>query len=124
MSRRHHILLAALVLPVLTFPTAAQTNPPLVPIPREYRPAAALPLTSGIRIDCQQPCDPQDTFAVADLKATLTARGIPITEALSAPHIFTTRSSTQMGSQIYQESAPAGSPAAIPAAMHAEGYSI
>src|SRR5476649_1959960 len=108
----------------LAFPAAAETNPPLVPIPREYNAAASLPLTAGIRIDCEQPCDAEDAFAVADLKSTLAARGITITEALSAPHIFTTRSSTQMGKTIYQESAPAGSAATIPAAMHAEGYSI
>ena len=124
MSRCRCFLLAVLALPALAFTAAAQTNPPLVPIPREYRAAAALPLASGIRIDCQQPCDPEDAFAVADLKSTLSTRGIAITEALSAPHIFTTRSNTQMGSQIYKESIPAGSPATIPAAMHAEGYSI
>jgi len=113
-----------LLLLALTLPAAAQTNPPLVPLPREFRPAAALFLPSGIRIDCQQPCDAEDAFAVADLKSMLAARGIAITEVLSAPHIFTTRSNTQMGKQIYQESAPAGSGATIPAAMHAEGYSI
>src|ERR1700722_10169754 len=94
MSRRLNLLLATFA---LALPAAAQTNPPLVPIPREYRAAAGLPLASGIRIDCEQPCDPQDAFAVADLKSTLSARGINLTETLSVPHIFVTRSNTQMG---------------------------
>jgi len=108
----------------LALPAAAQTNPPLIPIPREFHAAAGLPLTSGLRVDCQQPCDAEDAFAVADLKSTLTARGIQITEALSTPHIYVTRSNTQMGKTIYQESVPAGTPTTPLAAMHAEGYSI
>jgi hexosaminidase len=121
MSRRLGFLIAAfaLALPVLTSSAQAQTNPPLVPIPREYHPGNGLPLGAGIRIDCEQPCDAQDAFAVADLKSTLATRGIQLTEVLSAPHIFVVRSSSAMGKQIYQE---AGSP--LPAAAHAEGYAI
>ena len=109
----------------LTLPAFAQT--PLIPQPREYKPANTLPLASGIRIDCQQPCDAEDAFAVADLKSTLAERHIATTDALSAPHIFIARFGTPLGRQTYAESLspqPATPPTTLPAAFDPEGYSI
>jgi hexosaminidase len=118
------ILLAAAL---LATPALAQTQLNLIPVPRELHAGAALALPSGIRIDCQQPCDADDAFAVADLKATLAARHISTTDAPSAPHIFITRFGTAIGRQTYQESLtpkPATAPTTLPAAFDPEGYAI
>ena len=97
----------------------------LIPMPREIKAGSSLPLNTGIRIDCATPCDPEDAFAVSDLKAALAERRIVTTEASNAPHIFVTRFSTNLGKQTYRETLPAGAAAtAFPAEMHAEGYAI
>jgi hexosaminidase len=113
------------VLFVVTIPAIAQTSLHLIPLPREVKAGSTLPLTNGIRVDCAQPCDPEDAFAVADLKAALAERHIPATEASNAPHIFVTRINTALGKQILHESSPAtASATAFPAEMHAEGYAL
>ena len=65
-------------------------------MPRSVKPGTTLPLSAGIRVDCQQPCDPQDAFAIADFKAAMAERQIPDTDAPSAPHIFVARFSTPL----------------------------
>ena len=100
----------------------------LVPMPREVKPASTLPLTAGIRVECAQPCDADDAFAIADFKAFMAQRGIVVTDTASAPHIFVTRFATPIGRSIYQESlANAGAsakPVVMPPEMHAEGYVV
>ncbi|QMV20217.1 family 20 glycosylhydrolase [Granulicella sp. 5B5] len=113
---------AVLALPLSLF---AQAPLHLIPMPREAKPGASLPLTNGIRVDCAQPCDPQDAFAVADFKATLAERHIPVTDAGNTPHIFVTRFNTSLGRQILHESSPVTANAsAFPAEMHDEGYAL
>ena len=108
-------------------PASAQTLH-LIPAPREATPAATLPLTNGIRVDCATPCDPQDAFAIADFKSFMASRNIPTTESPSAPHIFTTRFNTDLGRATYAESLPPAQqspkPTAMPPEMVAEGYVI
>jgi hypothetical protein len=105
--------------------TASAQTVHLIPMPREVHSSSALPLSNGIQINCAQPCDAEDSFAVAELKATLAARGIAVTDAASAPHIFVTRYSTPLGQSIYKESLPANiKSTTMPAEMQAEGYAI
>jgi hexosaminidase len=110
-------LLLATVLPV----SAQQLH--LIPMPREVKAGNSIPLTNGIRIDCATPCDPEDAFAVADLKSVLATRRISVNEAASAPHVFVTRFSTSLGKQIYREASTTNA-SVFPADMHAEGYAI
>ncbi len=109
----------------MALPMAAQTLH-LVPMPRSVKPASTVPLANGIQVNCAQPCDTEDAFAVADFKAFMAERHIAVTDAASSPHIFVTRFSTTLGHSIYQESLPAGSPkaTAFPKEMEAEGYVI
>ncbi len=112
---------AALI--ALTLTASAQTLH-LVPMPRSVKPASTVSIASGIQINCAQPCDAEDAFAVADFKAAMAERHIAVTESASAPHIFVTRFSTTLGHSIYQESLPAGAPkaTAFPKEMQPEGY--
>jgi hexosaminidase len=116
--------LAALPL-FYAFALTAQTPLHLIPMPREVKPASTLPLSNGLQINCAQPCDPDDAFAIADLQQTLAARGIPVSASSSAPHIFITRFSTTLGRSIYQDASPgAAKVSAMPTEMAAEGYVI
>jgi hexosaminidase len=112
---------------VLTLPLTAQTLH-LIPMPREATASSTLPLTSGIRVDCASPCDPEDAFAIADLKQTLADRHILTTESPQAPHIFITRFNTKIGRATYAESLPPAQqspqPTAMAPEMAAEGYVI
>lgn len=65
---------------VMLLPLAAQTAPHLIPIPREYTVKADVPLTDGVRLQCKA-CDADDQFAAADLRQTLTERGVPTDSA-------------------------------------------
>ena len=117
------------ILLVCALPLGAQTPLHLIPMPREVKPASTLPLTAGIRVECAQPCDADDAFAIADFKAVLTQRGIALTNAPSAPHIFVIRFGTAIGRSIYQESLPNPSssgnkPITMPQEMQPEGYVI
>jgi len=113
---------------LLTLPLAAQTTLHLIPMPRQVTGASTLPLPSGIRIDCASPCDPEDSFAIADLKQTLADRHIPTTDAASAPHILVTRFDTKIGRATYAESLPPAEqspqPTTMAPEMAAEGYVI
>ena len=112
----------------ITLPLTAQTTLHLIPMPRQVTQASTLPLPSGIRIDCASPCDPEDAFAIADLKQTLADRHIPTTDAASAPHILVTRFDTKIGRATYAESLPPAQqspqPTAMAPEMAAEGYVI
>jgi hexosaminidase len=123
---RSSLVALALSTALFTSTLAAQTAASLhlIPIPRDVRPDATLPLAQGIQVNCQQPCGAEDAFAVSDLTATLAARHIPVVTTPSAPHIFIARINTPLGQQTYTESLPPGSPSAtaMPAAMAPEGY--
>jgi hexosaminidase len=106
----------------------AQATSPLhlIPIPRELRPGATLPLTNGLRINCAQPCNADDAFAIADLTAALAERHIPISDSLSAPHILITRFNTPLGRSVYHDALPASAAPStgMDPQMAAEGYVI
>lgn len=112
---------------LITAAASAQTLH-LIPIPREVKSGTTVALTNGIRVNCQQPCDPEDAFAVADFKATLAERGIAITDASNAPHILIARFGTPLGRQTYTESLRTPPPAAQPATLapdfEPEGYAL
>jgi hypothetical protein len=53
----------------------------LIPMPREVRPAADVPLTGkSIRVVCDK-CNADDRFAADDLITSLKARNIPVAES-------------------------------------------
>jgi hexosaminidase len=109
------------------FPLSAQTPLHLIPMPREAKPAATIPLGNGIQINCAQPCDAEDAFAIADLEQTLANRGIPISASASAPHIFVIREDKTIGRAIDSGTLPnngATRVSGFPLEMHAEGYVI
>jgi len=114
-----HRLLASITLTAAIAATAQ--TPHLIPTPRELKPSTTLPLPTGLRIDCQQPCDPEDAFAIADFKATLAARNIATSESPTAPHIFVTRLNTPLGKQTLQD---ASHGTTMPPEMQPEGYAI
>ncbi|HZL28505.1 MAG TPA: hypothetical protein VFC39_18425, partial [Acidobacteriaceae bacterium] len=93
--------LRPLIAAFFALPLAAQTGPQLIPVPREFKAASTIALSAGLRITCTIPCDPDDAFAIADLRDTLAARGIPLTDALTAPYIFIARFSTPVGRETY-----------------------
>ncbi len=110
---------------------SAQSAPPhLIPVPREIRPAPDQPLTSGLQITCSTPCDPEDAFAVDDLKSSLAARGVSV-NTTSPVNILVTRYGSPLSQSIYKESLPADSPdratdaaPTMPEALKPEGYAI
>jgi hypothetical protein len=113
---------------ILTLDAQAQTLH-LIPTPRELKPAATLPLTAGLQINCADPCDPEDAFAIADLKAALAERNIPVSAAAGVPHILVVRMNKAIGKAIYLQTVPnSGTPdhsaAPIPPAFLPEGYAI
>lgn len=116
------LALAAVFAPALS----AQQTLHLVPVPREVRPDAAIPLTGGLRITCQQPCAQEDSFAIADLTQTLADRGIAVTDSPSAPHILVTRFSSPIGQQTYREATPGAAAGRLQMdpAMEPEGYVV
>jgi hexosaminidase len=119
-------LAATLILFLAALAAPAQTLH-LIPMPRAVKPGAGIPLAAGIQVNCAQPCGPEDAFAVADFQAAMAERHIPISTATVGPHIFVTRSSTQLGRSIVNESLTAlpSSPAApMPADLQPEGYAM
>ncbi len=97
----------------------------IIPVPREIHDAADQSLANGIEITCATPCDPEDAFAIDDLKTALATRNISV--SASAPvHILVTRYGSPLSRSIYAESvspAPA-TPAQPTAAFQPEGYAI
>jgi hexosaminidase len=85
----HSYRFGSLLLTLVTFASAtfasAQSPLKLIPIPREVHAEADRVLAHGVRITCAAPCATEDQFAADDLKATLLARNIPVTEADGFP---------------------------------------
>ena len=75
----HFYRISSLLLALTTF-ASAQSSLKLIPIPREVHAASDQPLTDGVRVTCAAPCETEDQFAADDLKASLLARNIPVTE--------------------------------------------
>ena len=75
----HFYRISSLLLALTTF-ASAQSSLKLIPIPREVHAASDQPLADGVRVTCAAPCETEDQFAVDDLKASLLARNIPVTE--------------------------------------------
>ena len=116
-------LLLVLAPLLLTTPSSAQ-SPKLIPVPREVRPAGTLPLSAGIQVNCAAPCDPEDAFAAADLKALLESEAIQV-NTTAPTHILVTRYGSPLSKSIYASSLPAGAAADdMPEAMKPEGYVI
>jgi hypothetical protein len=100
----------------------------LIPIPREITAAAVQQLNSGVQVNCNSPCAPEDAFAVNDFKAWLGSIGVTV-NTTSPVNILAARYGTPLANSIYTESAAAGAqgtPAAtqMPDDMKPEGYSI
>jgi len=72
---------AALLLAAAAAPVSAQSSLKLIPMPREVRTGAMQPLNQGVQVTCAAPCAPEDAFAVDDLKAHLTSRGVAVNAA-------------------------------------------
>lgn len=83
----------------------AQANPHFIPMPRELHAKPAIPLAHGVRVVCTG-CNTEDNFAAADLRETLSQRGI----AGNDPQGLTV--TLQRGSQGFAD------------AMKPEGYTI
>ena len=82
----------------------------LIPMPREVRAGATVPLLSGVRVMCAG-CSAEDQFAADDLEATLKERGVPVKSA--------------NGFAIELVRASGGAlPTGFDEAMRAEGYMI
>jgi hexosaminidase len=98
-----------------------QTTPVLVPIPREIRVTAALPLTSGISISVPgsiSGADPEDREAAEDLLSRLKERGITVFAGrASAARIVLLRTSAASASEILRRNHLEFTPA-----MKDEGY--
>jgi hypothetical protein len=112
----------------------AQTTTPtlkLIPIPRYVTPAGTQPLAGGIQINCNQPCAPEDQFAIDDLKTTLAAQGIQVNPT-SPVNILVARYGTPLANSIYSDALNSSSstrptaapPTPMPDEMKPEGYAI
>jgi hypothetical protein len=103
----------------------------LIPMPRQLSVGATQSLAGGIQINCAAPCAAQDSFAIDDLKAWLTAQGVPV-NTTSAVNILVTRYGSPLAKSIYNEASSSGAaaqsggaaPAEMPDAMKPEGYAI
>jgi hypothetical protein len=128
----HPYRIGALLVALSTFVSAQNTSQPLlqtqtslhlIPIPRELRAAADVPLLSGIAVTCASPCDQDDAFAVEDFKAFLADRNIAVSD--SAPvHILVTRYGSPLSKSIYSDSLPRGTTAEPTPEIKPEGYAI
>jgi hypothetical protein len=117
-------LAATLSLFLATLAATSQTLH-LIPMPRAVAASNSLPITPGLQVNCAQPCDSEDAFAVSDFKAAMAERHIPT--GASGPHIFITRASTQLGRSIINESMtalPSTAAAPMAAELPEEGYVI
>jgi len=82
----------------------------LIPMPREVRAGASVPLLSGVRVMCAG-CSAEDQFAADDLEATLKERGVPV------------KSANGFAIELVRAGG-GGLPAGFDEAMRAEGYTI
>ncbi len=82
----------------------------LIPMPREVRAGATVPLPSGVRVVCTG-CSAEDQFAAEDLKQTLAERGVAV------------RPGDGFAIELVR-AAGAALPAGFDEAMRAEGYTI
>jgi hexosaminidase len=100
---------------------------PLIPLPREVRPAAVQPLTSGVQINCSAPCPTDDLFAIEDLKIYLASQDIAV-NTTSPVNILVTRYGSPISKSIYADASQGKTSAStgseFPAEMKAEGYAI
>jgi hexosaminidase len=122
--RPHQIATAFALLLAVSAQLSGQTSLRLIPMPREVKAGSSLSLSSGIQLNCAQPCALEDAFAIADLQQTLAARHIPVSASPNAPHLLVTRFNTTLGQSTYREASPAGSRPTMPPEMAAEGYVI
>jgi hypothetical protein len=96
----------------------------LIPIPREVTAGAVQSLAGGVQINCANPCAPEDTFAIDDLKSWLAAQGVPV-NTTSAINILVARYGNPLAHSIYADALPQSEPAAdMPEEMKPEGYAI
>ena len=96
---------------------------PLIPVPREVRPAAVQPLTSGVQINCSAPCPTEDLFAIEDLRSYLASQGIAVNTS-SPVNILVTRYGSPISKSIYADSSQDKASTELPSEMKAEGYAI
>src|SRR5207248_526534 len=86
----------------------------LIPIPREMTAGAVQPLSSGVQVNCNNPCSPEDSFAVNDFKSWLGSVGVTVNTS-SSVNILVARYGTPLANSIYTDSVAAslhGTPAA------------
>ena len=102
----------------------------LIPMPVAVSNISSQPLGGGVQIQCSAPCPTEDEFAIADLKASLTERGVEV-NTTAGVHLLVTRFGSPLSKSIYQDSLPVeermthgDSPIEFPEAMKAEGYVI
>jgi hypothetical protein len=97
----------------------------LIPTPRFVTPSGTQSLASGLKINCAQPCAPEDQFAIDDLKSALAAQGIAINPT-SPVNIFVARYGTPIANSIYSDAlgSSTNAPAQMPDEMKPEGYVI
>jgi len=88
----------------------------LIPQPREMHAAKTIPLSGGVNIACSG-CGSEDTFAAADLRSELSARGIA--SSASGTEIALLRSSTPEGKSVLSSAS-----LQLTSEMQAEGYVI
>jgi hexosaminidase len=123
----HSHRIGALLLALSTIASApfviAQSSLHLIPVPREVRASADVPLSSGIAVLCAAPCDADDTFATDDFKAFLATRNIPVSDAAPV-HILITRYDAPLSKSIYTGSLPQGATPEPTADIKPEGYAI
>jgi hexosaminidase len=131
---RWSALFALLLIPCALPEAHAQVPAPalkLIPIPRFVRSAATQSLADGIQISCNQPCAPEDQFAIDDLKTTLAAQGIQVNPT-SPVNILVARYGTPLANSIYSDALNSSAtlpstnapPIPMPDEMKPEGYAI
>ena len=108
-------LLFAIILAASPLPSPAQLTPALIPIPREFHPAAATTFrTLSVTVPA---ADPEDLFAASDLTQTLTLRGLTLTTSAPPETVNLLRAASPAALR-----ALAASKLAFEPAMHDEGY--
>lgn len=121
------MLTATLLFTVAAFAQNSGTQSlPLIPVPREARPATMQPLASGVQISCSAPCPTDDLFAIEDLRTYLASQGIAV-NTTSPVNILVTRYGSPISKSIYADASqgkPNGAGTEFSTEMKAEGYAI